>query len=141
MRALIDELDDISKCGDSPDQGSSARTLVDAVCAGTRSALEAWLLESSSQWDAIRPYITVAVQAAAVDPELREVVGAWFDQAIADIRTGLDEADCFDPATRHARSTLASPSSTTRPDTGSRAAGTPTGTWSSRCSPRAGPAC
>jgi hypothetical protein len=58
---------------------------------------------TAKQWDTIRPYITVAVEAAAVDPELRGLVDQWMDEAIADVEEGLQQAGRFDPETRHLR--------------------------------------
>ena len=45
--------------------------------------------------------------AAAVDPEIRELVDAWSEEVVSDIQDGLDLADRFDPATRHFRGVLA----------------------------------
>jgi hypothetical protein len=49
----------------------------------------------------------VAFDAAAVDPELRQLVAQWLEEGIADIIDGLNEADRFPVGTRHTRAALA----------------------------------
>jgi hypothetical protein len=80
---------------------------VAAVREGTREGIASWMQVTAKQWDTIRPYITVAVEAAAVDPELRGLVDQWMDEAIADVEEGLQQAGRFAPETRHLRDVLA----------------------------------
>jgi hypothetical protein len=81
--------------------------LIEGVPEGTREGIGSWMQVTAKQWDTIRPYITVAVEAAAVDPELRGLVDQWMDEAIADVEEGLQQAGRFDPETRHLRDVLA----------------------------------
>ena len=60
-----------------------------------------------SQWPIIKPYIMVAHQAAAVEPDIQDTIDSWFDSAIADIERGLNLANRFDPGTRRIRCSLA----------------------------------
>lgn len=91
----------------APERGSTERELVAVVEDGSRERIRAWLASTSQRWEAARPYITAAFQAAAVDPEIRELVDAWVNEAIADVTDGLDRADRFPVGTRHFRGVLA----------------------------------
>src|SRR5690606_34856874 len=62
---------------------------------------------SAQRWETIRPYTTTAFEAAAVDPEIREIFDAWLNEAIGDIEDGLNRADRFPAGTRRFRSVLA----------------------------------
>ena len=106
-RALIGELNDILGRSPSPEHGSTAGHLVRAVREGTRASLGQWLRERSEQWDTIRPYMNVTIEASTVDPELRGLVEEWLEEDTADIEQELDEAGRFEPKTRHARAVLA----------------------------------
>ena len=46
-------------------------------------------------------------EAAAVDPDIRVVVDAWFGEAIGDVQEGLELAGRFSPETRRLRATMA----------------------------------
>ncbi len=107
VRALIGELNEILGRSASSRHGSTASQLVAAVREGTRESIRNWLRERSEQWDDIRPYMNVAIEASTVDPDLRGLVEDWFEEVIADIEQGLEEADRFDPKTRHTRAVLA----------------------------------
>lgn len=106
MATLIDELNVILERDDSP-EGSTAAALVDVVRAGTPAAIEAWLRAQSARWPTIRPYIVSAHAAAAVEPELREMLDAWANDVAGDVEKGLDLAGRFEPGTRHFRGVLA----------------------------------
>lgn len=108
MKALISErlnaaLDRVP----SPEHGSTERELVALVADGSPEALRTWLAATALRWDAIRPYTTVAFEAAAVDSEIRVLLEEWLNEAISDIRDGLDRADRFSPSTRHMRGVIA----------------------------------
>jgi len=107
MRVLIGELNTRLERIASPAHGSTARALVAVAADGSRDAIARWLHEASGQWGTIRPYLTVAFDAAAVDPELRQLVAQWLEEGIADIIDGLNEANRFPAGTRHTRAALA----------------------------------
>jgi AcrR family transcriptional regulator len=107
MRTLIGELNQILQRTASPIHGTTERALVAAVTDGDPDKLAEWLHTAASRWDTIRPYTTAAFEAAAVDPELRTLVDTWFEEGIADIKEGLDQAGRFAPETRHLRGVLA----------------------------------
>ncbi len=77
------------------------------VCGDEIEAIGGWLREQSTRWPIIRPYIVSATVAAAVEPEIRELVDEWSEEVVGDIKDGLDLADRFAPATRHFRGVLA----------------------------------
>ena len=77
------------------------------VHAGSAAAIGAWLREQVARWPIIRPYIVSSTVAAAVEPEIQELVDEWSEEVVADITDGLDLADRFEPATRHFRGVLA----------------------------------
>jgi AcrR family transcriptional regulator len=107
MSALIADLNIILERHESPARASTAAALVDVVHAGTADAIGGWLRKQSARWPIIRPYILSATVAAAVEPEIRELVDEWSEEVVGDIKDGLDLADRFDPATRHFRGVLA----------------------------------
>lgn len=47
-----------------------------------------------------------AFEAAVVDPEIRSLLDEWLNEAIGDVREGLDRADRFPARTRHFRSVM-----------------------------------
>ncbi|GAA0958563.1 hypothetical protein GCM10009550_47240 [Actinocorallia libanotica] len=91
----------------SAEHGSTERELVAVVEDGSRERIRAWLAATSEQWDEIRPYTTTAFEAAAVDPEIRTLFDEWLNEAVGDIKDGLDRADRFPAGTRHFRSVIA----------------------------------
>ncbi|MFF8595036.1 TetR/AcrR family transcriptional regulator [Streptomyces sp. NPDC015220] len=107
MRALIGELNEALERIDSPTHGSTARGLVAVVRDGSRGAITQWLTAISARWDSVRPYLQAAFEAAAVDPEWRGLVDAWFEEAISDVEDGLDHAGRCAPESRHMRGVLA----------------------------------
>ncbi|MFV0375389.1 TetR/AcrR family transcriptional regulator [Microbacterium sp.] len=107
MHALIEELNELLGRSASPEHRSTALGLVEAVSEGSASAIGRWLREQAARWPDIRPYILVATEAAAVDPEIRAVFNSWFDEVIADITEGLAAAGRYDPATHYFRGELA----------------------------------
>lgn len=107
MAALIDRLNEILERQESPAHGSTASALVEVVTIGSHEAIGGWLRTMAARWPAIQPYISAASVAAAVEPEIRELVDEWSEEVVGDIQDGLDLADRFDPATRHFRGVLA----------------------------------
>jgi len=108
VKALISErLNETLDRLRSPEGGSTAPALVEAVEAGTRERLGSWIREISGHWSQVRPIIQISRDAAAVDAELRGLVDAWMEEAIGDIEAGLERAGRFDPETRHFRGVLA----------------------------------
>lgn len=107
MAALIAKLNLLLERHESLTRGSTAIALVDVVHAGTADAIGTWLREQSARWPIIRPYIMAATVAAAVEPEIRELVDEWEEEVVSDIKDGLDLANRFDPETRHFRGVLA----------------------------------
>lgn len=108
MKALIDEqLNERLERIRSDQHGSTALDLVAAVSDGSRGALLSWLTQTAERWPAIRPIIQLGRDASAVDPELRDLVELWLDEAISDVEDGLTQAGRFDPHQRHFRGVLA----------------------------------
>jgi AcrR family transcriptional regulator len=107
MRALIDELNELLERHTTQANRSTAAKLVEAVRIGTADALRPWLAAQAARWPTMKPYILVATQAAAADPEIRELYAAWFEEVIGDMVLGMTLADRHDPATRHFRGYLA----------------------------------
>ncbi|WP_129842888.1 TetR/AcrR family transcriptional regulator [Streptomyces sp. RFCAC02] len=108
MRALIDEqLNEALQRVRSPEHGSTAQGLVDTVAAGTAEAIADWLRRTAEAWPTVRPIIRVGRDAAAVDPELADLVERWMAEAIGDIEDGLTAAGRFAPHQRRFRGVLA----------------------------------
>jgi AcrR family transcriptional regulator len=107
MAALIGELNFILERQQSPEHRSTATALVDVVHAGSAEGIGTWLRQQIARWPVIRPYISSAAVAAAVEPEIQELVDEWSEEVVSDIKDGLDLADRFDPATRYFRGVLA----------------------------------
>jgi AcrR family transcriptional regulator len=107
MKALIGQLNELLGRTESPTGRSTARRLVDIVAEGDPARMGAWLRDTASNWDAIRPFTKAAFEAAAIDPEIRALVEEWLDEAIGDIEEGLDQAGRFAPESRRLRGVLA----------------------------------
>jgi AcrR family transcriptional regulator len=100
MKALFEELTEVLEQGGGP-------ALVTVVRDGGRDGMGSWLRAGADRWPRIRPYVLAAHEAAAVDPEVRELVDRWFDGVVADIEAGLTQAGRFDPGSRRMRGFLA----------------------------------
>src|SRR5688572_27310532 len=85
MAALIGQLNVILDRAQSSVHGSTAPLLVDVVRAGTSAGISAWLRQQAARWDVIRPYISAASAAAAVEPEIRDLVDEWSEEVAGDI--------------------------------------------------------
>jgi AcrR family transcriptional regulator len=108
MKALIDEpLNEVLERVRSPEHGSTAQDLVATVADGTRAAIEAWLRRAADSWPVIHPIIRIGRDAAAVEPELANLVERWLEEPISDIEDGLTKAGRFAPYQRHFRGVLA----------------------------------
>lgn len=108
MKALIDErLNEALQRVRSPEHGSTAQDLVATVADGTAEGIGAWLRRTADSWPEIRPIIRVGRDAAAVDPELRDLVDRWMEEAISDIEDGLTQAGRFAPHQRRFKGVLA----------------------------------
>ncbi|MFD7292389.1 TetR/AcrR family transcriptional regulator [Streptomyces sp. NPDC059897] len=108
MKALIDErLNEALQRVRSPEHGSTAQDLVATVADGTAAGIGAWLRRTADSWPEIRPIIRVGRDAAAVDPELRDLVDRWMEEAISDIEDGLARAGRFEPHQRRFKGVLA----------------------------------
>jgi AcrR family transcriptional regulator len=100
MRALLEQVTEQTI-------GSADSELTAVVRDGDPREITAWLRRAPDLWQVLRTYLNAAHEAATMDPEVRSIVEAWIQTAIDDIASGLDEADRFDPATRHIRGVLA----------------------------------
>ena len=108
MKALIDErLNEELQRSRSAERGSTAQGLIAAVKEGTREAISAWMRQTAGPWPAIRPILRIGRDAAAVDPELGQLVDRWLEEAISDVEDALQQADRFQPHQRHFRGVLA----------------------------------
>jgi AcrR family transcriptional regulator len=107
MKALIGELNEILGRTAASGHGSSARALVNVIAEGDSAKIADWLRETSKNWDAVRPYTRAAFEAAAADPEIRNLVEGWFGEAIGDVEEGLEIAGRFPPETRRLRAAMA----------------------------------
>ena len=100
IRELLTEVDAILTADDDP-------PLTAVVESGDRELVRRWLSHKFDQWATVGPYLLVAHQAEASEPEVAATISSWFDGTIAAIASGLDNADRFDPASRWMRSALA----------------------------------
>lgn len=108
LKALIaDRLEDELTLLRSPRDSSSRGGLADAVAAGSRQQLGAWIRQAMDRWPKVRPIVAIARAAQAVDPDLTHIVDAWTDEVIEDVSTGLDRAGRFEPDSRRPRGALA----------------------------------
>jgi AcrR family transcriptional regulator len=108
MKALIDEqLNERLERIRSAHRGSTAEDLVAAVRDGSRAAIHGWLAQTADRWPSIHAIIRIGRDAAAVEPELRDLVDRWLGEAIGDIEDGLIQAGRFEPHQRHFRGVLA----------------------------------
>ncbi|NYV77072.1 TetR/AcrR family transcriptional regulator [Streptomyces sp. UH6] len=108
MKALIDEqLNEVLQRVRSSEHGSTAQDLVATVAEGTPEAITAWLRATADNWPAIRPIIRIGREAAVIEPELKDLVERWLEEAISDIEDGLERAGRFRPHQRHFRGVLA----------------------------------
>ncbi|MFC7531556.1 TetR/AcrR family transcriptional regulator [Actinoplanes sp. GCM10030250] len=108
MKALIGEqLNERLQRSRLAEQGSTALDLVAAVAEGSTESIGAWIRASAERWPDIRPIMRIGRDAAVVEPDLRDLVVRWLDEAVSDVEDGLNRADRFDPAVRRFRGVLA----------------------------------
>jgi AcrR family transcriptional regulator len=100
VRALVADTNEMLTGADVP-------PLTQVVQSGDRGHIRGWLARKFDQWAEIRPYVTVAHQAAASEADIQSTVDQWFDTAIEAMERGLDAAGRFEPSSRRARCSLA----------------------------------
>lgn len=100
VRSLVETVDEMLTSIDKP-------SLTDVIASNDRELIKVFLGHKFDQWADIKPYITAAHQAAAVEPDIQVTIDQWFDHAIDDIEAGLIKANRFDPKSRRVRCALA----------------------------------
>lgn len=100
VRSLVETVDDMLTSIDKP-------SLTDVIASNERELVKVFLGHKFDQWADIKPFITAAHQAAAVEPDIQTTIDQWFDGAIDDIEAGLNKANRFAPETRRVRCALA----------------------------------
>lgn len=100
VNAILDRFND-------PQHASSAPDLVEVVSIGTYESILAWLQNRSELWGEFRPYLDVLDEAAAVDRDIKPLLGSWHQEVIADMVRGMKSAGRFDQESRQIRATLA----------------------------------
>ncbi|MFF5793737.1 TetR/AcrR family transcriptional regulator [Paeniglutamicibacter sp. NPDC012692] len=100
VRALVERTNEMLVGIDNP-------TLTEVVASGDRAVLKTWLGRKFDQWPDIKDHITVSHQAAAVEPDIQDSIDSWFDDAIGNMKAGLDLAGRFDEGSRRVRCTIA----------------------------------
>jgi AcrR family transcriptional regulator len=100
VRSLVETVDQMLTSIDKP-------SLTEVIASNDRELIKVFIGNKFDQWSDIKPYITAAHQAAAVEPDIQVTIDQWFDHAIDDIEAGLNKANRFDPKTRRVRCALA----------------------------------
>ncbi|MEE2035373.1 TetR/AcrR family transcriptional regulator, partial [Rhodococcus chondri] len=100
MAELIARVDEILTQADEP-------PLSTVVELGRRDQMRVWIGRKFDQWETTRPYLTVAYQAAPIEPAIGAVMDKWFEDTTASMQQGLDRAGRFDAESRRARCVLA----------------------------------
>ena len=108
MKAVIDEpLNELLDRVRSAEHGSTALDLVTTVADGSQAAISAWLHRVADTWPLIHPIIRIARDAAAVEPDLSNLIERWLEEPISDIEDGLTKAGRLEAHQRHFRGVLA----------------------------------
>jgi len=100
VRSLVETVDEMLTSIDKP-------SLTEVIASNDRELIKVFIGHKFDQWPDIKPYITAAHQAAAVEPDIQVTIDQWFDHAIDDIEAGLNLANRFEPSTRRVRCALA----------------------------------
>jgi AcrR family transcriptional regulator len=100
MTELIAQVDEILTRADDP-------ALSTVVELGRRDPMREWIGRKFEQWETTRPYLTVAYQAAPLEPAIAAVMDKWFEDTTASMEQGLDRAGRFAPESRRVRCVLA----------------------------------
>ncbi|WP_240691967.1 TetR/AcrR family transcriptional regulator [Arthrobacter sp. CAU 1506] len=100
MIALIEKINDQVVSSDKP-------RLAQVAEVGDREQIRTWIARRFNQWPLIMPYVSVARQAAGMDPTIAAAVEAWLQSPVDEIQAGLDAAGRFEPKSRRARGVLA----------------------------------
>lgn len=87
--------------------GSEVTPLVAVVASGERERIRGWLEKRIEQWPKVMRKVTAAYQAAAVEPEVGQVIETWFEGVVGEIHQALDMTNRFEPESRHIRGVLA----------------------------------
>lgn len=108
VRAVIAErLNATLQRNRSPEHGSTAMHLVEAVRDGSRDAIARWIGQTVELWPEIHPLVRIGRDAAAIEPGLRRLVEQWLEEPVSDIEDGLTAAGRLEPHQRHFRGVLA----------------------------------
>ena len=107
MKEFMHRVNAVLERATGEDQPSTAADLVDVVRAGEPAGILAWLESRAALWPVFRPYLDVVDEAAAVDPEVRQMRETWREEVISDMVRGMELAGRFAPETHHIRGTLA----------------------------------
>jgi len=81
--------------------------LTEAVAAGTREAVAAWLDAAFDFWERLGSLLRAQEEAAALHPEVGQARDAVFDSGVAAVVAGLDQSGRGCEATRRPRGVLA----------------------------------
>ena len=100
VRSLVATADEMLTSIDDP-------SMDEVIASNSRELIEVYLGNKFDQWADIKPYITAAHQAAAVEPDIQTTIDQWFDHAIDELEKGLNKANRFDSKTRRDRCVLA----------------------------------
>lgn len=106
MATLIGRLNEILERDENSD-GSTAAALVDVIETGSAQGIDHWVRTQVARWPEIQPYIVAGHAAAAVEPEILELMDAWAGDVVRDVERGLDRAGRFAPDSRYFRGVLA----------------------------------
>lgn len=100
VRSLVDTADEMMTSIDNP-------SMTDVVASNDRALIREYLGHKFDQWSDLKPFITAAHQAAAVEPDIQTTIDQWFDHAIDTLADGLNKANRFDAESRRVRCALA----------------------------------
>jgi AcrR family transcriptional regulator len=78
-----------------------------AIRAGDRVSIRAWLAAAFQFWDEIRPLAVAIEEAASIEPQVRDLRQADFDDHVRIIAVGLEESSVPAGPTAYTRATLA----------------------------------
>jgi AcrR family transcriptional regulator len=78
-----------------------------AIRAGDRVSIRAWLAAAFQFWDEIRPVAVAIEEAASIEPQVRDLRQADFEDHVRIIAAGLEESSEHAGPTAHTRATLA----------------------------------
>jgi len=100
---VIDELVE----GISTEAAALTDQLVDAVRAGDRQSIHAWLSTAFDFWELVRNTSKAEEEAAMLHPQVSKARARSFDRGVTAIVTGLEQAGRWDATGRQVRGVLA----------------------------------